>query len=333
MKNKLLLILQLFTTLSLSAFEIFDYSDVGTLETKESGPIAINTQGMILGWYNVDGSSNGKQYFVRDENGSYYLLPAKDDSNNVLNWKFLTEDNKAYAIYSNMVYVWDKNSGFTKLVNLSTSDIVTIKKDGKILLRYTNNTIRGKNYMFPTIWQHNSEKKLPGLIGDLGIESEESYGLDMNNAGTVVGTSKVSLVEKNEIHKRVFAVKWVNNKVVDLHNTFFQKMVTSNATLINDLDDVYISDGYLISSSGQVRTMPKDIKAVSGPYFYNDTAVYTFNNLYLTTEQITQALVKDVTTKWTKALRIVSVNSKGHVLVEAETVFGEKHILVVTQKK
>lgn len=63
---------------TLGAIE-YDIQDIGTLQTHSSQAIAINSQGQILGWYNIDGTPAGKRFFVRDPNGSYHGLPSKEN--------------------------------------------------------------------------------------------------------------------------------------------------------------------------------------------------------------------------------------------------------------
>ena len=33
----------------------------------------------ILGWYNIDGSANGKHIFVRDRDGTFHELPLREN--------------------------------------------------------------------------------------------------------------------------------------------------------------------------------------------------------------------------------------------------------------
>jgi hypothetical protein len=85
----------------LSAEIEYNIQDIGTLQTHSSQAIALNNQGQILGWYNINGtSSEGNHYFVRDKDGNFSELPSKESGTNYLiDWKYLTDDGKAYGIY------------------------------------------------------------------------------------------------------------------------------------------------------------------------------------------------------------------------------------------
>lgn len=58
----------------------YEIQDIGTLQTHSSKAIAINDNGQILGWYNVDGTQNGKKFFIRDKDGILHDLPQKEQN-------------------------------------------------------------------------------------------------------------------------------------------------------------------------------------------------------------------------------------------------------------
>jgi hypothetical protein len=51
----------------------YEIQDIGTLQTRASQAIAINNQGQILGWYNIDGTANRQHFFVRDRANSIWM--------------------------------------------------------------------------------------------------------------------------------------------------------------------------------------------------------------------------------------------------------------------
>jgi len=56
------------------------------------------------------------------------------------------------------------------------------------------------------LWDNGKITQLKSFEGQFGIESEESYGLDMNNNGEVVGQSTVYLSYKNDLYKQKHAM-------------------------------------------------------------------------------------------------------------------------------
>jgi hypothetical protein len=117
-----------------------------------------------------------------------------------------------------VLYVWDQKNGVIKLGNLPGKEISAINDAGQVLIKSIEENENGKLIRRPIIWHNGTITKLNGLEGDLGIESEESYGFDMNNKGEVVGQSLVSLSYKNEIYKQIHAAMWDSNgEKIDLH--------------------------------------------------------------------------------------------------------------------
>lgn len=144
-------IFSLFIASSFLAAVEYEVQDIGTLQTRESRAITINNQGQILGWYDVDGSANGKHFFVRDREGTFYEVPRKENGTGTeVNWRFLKDDGKVYGTFDgntgfSVLYVWDKNNGLVKLGNLPGKDIVTINNSGQVLIRMNTETENGRS--------------------------------------------------------------------------------------------------------------------------------------------------------------------------------------------
>ncbi len=203
--------LTVFSLIAISSFLVaeieYDIQDIGTLQTHSSQAIAINNKGQILGWYNVDGSANGKHFFVRERDGEFHEIPSKtSDAGLSINWRFLVDNGKAYGTFAvnkatTALCMWDRINGFRKLGILPGSDVVAINNSGQVLIKSITENEDGKSTQRPAIWENGKTTKLQGLQGDVGIESDESCGLDMNNRGEVVGYSVAYLSYKNNIYK------------------------------------------------------------------------------------------------------------------------------------
>lgn len=306
--------------------------DIGTLQTKESQAIAINNRSQILGWYNVDGSKEGKHFFVRDKNGTFHEL---QNTCNEINWRYLTDDGKAYGTFDGnanyaVLFMWDQCNGIANLGNLPGKEISAINNSGQVLLKSVVVNDCGRSLKRPAIWENGQITTLHGLGGDLGIESEESYGLDMNNQGEVVGQSLVSLSYKNEIYKQTHAVKWVNGEAIDLHKEV-PKTDSSRAIAINDRGDVIIN-GYLIQEGGQsVPMRHSSDKAADMNYFY--TKLYIIdrcNNEITSGYAASNKMYYDADSIWMSFKEIISVNNSGEVIGKATTIYGENHAILLS---
>ncbi len=320
---------------TLTAETDYNLHDVGTLQTKSSEAIALNNKGQILGWYTVDGTKEGKHFFVRSKCGDFYEVPTKEVCSNIeINWRYLTDEGKAYGTNDAnanfaVLYMWDQYNGVVKLGNLPGKEITAINNCGQVLIKAVAETENGKTIKRPVIWKNGQITKLYGLAGNLGIESEESYGLDMNNKGEVVGQSTVSLNYKNEIYKQVHAVKWVNGQRIDLHKEI-PKANNSKAIAINDRGDVVI-DGYLIRNDGQsVSVGPGNDKATDMNYFYDKLHVVDrCNNKVTDGYAASHKMYNDKDSIWLTFDEIISVNDGGEVIGKATTIYGEKHAILL----
>ena len=219
------LFISLMTVSSFLSAEIeYDIQDIGTLQTRSSQAIALNNNGQILGLYNIEKTDAGKKFFVRNKDGVFYELPGKEPASGLaMDWQYLTDEGKAYGTLevnasTRALCVWDQKNGMVKLGNLPGKEISAINNTGQVLIKSVVENENGKSIQRPVIWHNGQTTKLKGLGFDLGIESEESYGYSMNNKGEVVGQSLVSLSYKNDLYKKVHAVKWINGQPIDLHN-------------------------------------------------------------------------------------------------------------------
>lgn len=330
----------------------YEIQDIGTLQTHSSEAIAINNQGEILGWYNVDGTNEEKHYFLREKNGTFHELPKKEPGKGTsINWRYLTNNGKVYGTFDGNVnfpvlYVWDQANGAIKLGTLPWKEIAAVNDLGQVLIKSKQENENGKTVIRPLIWYNGQVTKLYGLEGDLGIESEESYGYDMNNKGEVVGQSLVSITYKNKIFQQVHAVKWVNGKALDLHNKI-PKTNSSKAIAINNLGEVLLSSEYgahLLREDGEIMLFVCNLNKL------NDCGyVYNYNYDYGIPWTKWQSLVRDRNNKevysetsmdkkikmdresiWNKSGHVISVNEKGEIITQGETIYGEKHAMLLT---
>ncbi|MBA3721240.1 MAG: hypothetical protein H0W88_02425 [Parachlamydiaceae bacterium] len=124
----------------LTAETKYEIQDIGTLQTHSSQAIAINNQGQILGWYNIDGSKEGKHYFVKDRDGIFNELPNKDNGADwEIDWRYLTDDGTAYGVFDGnpnfaVLYKSDQHNGIVKLGNLPGKKISAINNAGQVLI-------------------------------------------------------------------------------------------------------------------------------------------------------------------------------------------------------
>lgn len=317
----------------------YDIQDIGTLQTHSSEAIALNNKGQILGWYNIDGTNAGKHFFIRDRDGQFFEVPLKEIATGwEINWRYLTNDGKAYGTFDGngtypVLYQWDQKKGAIKLGNLPGKEISAINDAGQVLINSVIETESGRNIRRPAIWHNGNTITLKGSYGDLGIESEESYGLDMNNNGDVVGYSLVSLCYKDKIFKQVHGIKWINGEAIDLHKKV-PKADSSKASAINDHGDVLIN-GYLIGTGGQsIPISPSDAKATDANYLYNDMYVVNRNNHKITNGYVfSNKIYYDSNSIWMKFHKIISVNDNGEIIAQGETIYGEKHAMFLTPIK
>ncbi len=214
---------------------------------------------------------------------------------------------------------------------------MAVNNSGQVLIKSVSEIRDGKPSTYPVIWDHGVITKLKGLEGDLGIESEESYGFDMNNKGEVVGQSLTSLVYKNNVYYQVHAVKWVDGQAIDLHKTV-AKASKSHAFVINDNGDFIVEDGaggrYASDKEGKVTTvtwMNDNVKMNNSRHMFNNRQVCNFNASYITNLVIlNKTIASDKNSIWMRANRIVCVNDNKEIIAEGETIYGEKHAMLLT---
>ncbi len=326
----------------LSAQIEYEIYDIGTLQTRSSQAIALNNQGQILGWYNIEKTDTGKQFFVRNRDGVFYELPSKEPGSSLaINWQYLTDSGKAYGTFDTnastlSLCVWDQQNGFVKLGVLPWKELIAVNNEGQVLLQSLNED--GKSIQRPIIWKNGQITKLKGLSGDLGIESESSYGYSMNNKGEVVGKSLVSLSYKNEIYQQWHAVKWTDGQVIDLHK-MVPKSSNSCAKSLNDIGDIFI-DRYLICNDGKMILFNlNNLKTTNREYLYDldksgNSGVYDKNgNTLIDNSAIANKVYYDTDSIWMNVIGIVSANDNGEVIAQAKTIYGEEHAMFLVPKK
>lgn len=334
----------------------YEIRDIGTLQTHSSQAIAINNQGQILGLYNIDGSKEGKHFFVRDKDGNFHEI--QEDISLVyenipsqfysirIDWRYLTDDGRAFGTFTlpnanPVLFVWDQFKGIIKLGNLPGKEIMSINNAGQVLIKSVTENLDGKSVSRPFIWQNDNITKLNGLEGDLGIESEESYGIAMNNKGEVVGQSLKHVVYKNNIYKQNHATKWVNGEAIDLHYNVSKSSSTS-ATAINDLGEVFLTGSRLMKEDGTMVIIPygiSNIKTTNNNYIYDMdkngfSGVYDKNgNTVIDNSTIANKILYDNNSIWMNVIGIVSANDNGEIIAQAKTIYGEDHAMLLVPIK
>lgn len=314
----------------------YDIQDIGTLQTKASEAIAINNRGQILGWYNIDGTNTGKHFFVRDRDGSFHELPKNEKASGwEINWRFLTDDGKAYGTFDgnanySVLYLWDQFNDVVKLGNLPNKEIVAINNVGQVLIKSVVENENGRSMRRPAIWQNGQITKLRGLEGDIGIESEESYGIDMNNNGEVVGHSQVLLSHKNTLYTQIHATKWVRGQAIDLHDEV-PKSPNSYAHAINDLGDVIVGSELIRIDGKTIQMHTGPLKSTDKNYFYKGMSILDRNgNKVSDINNIGDIFHYDKSSIWWAFEGIVSLNDSGEILSRGTTVWGEQHAMLLT---
>lgn len=322
----------------------YSIRDIGTLQMHSSQAIAINDQGQILGWYNIDGSDSGKHFFLRDKDGTLHEVPNVDWSFETISgvylmqieWRFLMDDGRAYGLlYSPngnpFLFMWDKQHGLIELGSLP-GDAVAINYAGQVLIDSVIEYHEGNAIQYPAIWQNGEITKLNGLEGNAGIPSDESIAYDMNNQGEVVGKSVVNLVHKNGIYKQVHAVKWVNGQAIDLHNKV-TKRPESCATAINDASEVLI-EGFFLHANGKLINIGCGVngKTTDTKYVYfKDFGIFNkFGAQILSPNTISGKVTGDPDSIWMSCQEIASVNDNGEAVANGVTIYGEPHAMLLT---
>lgn len=188
-----------------------------------------------------------------------------------------------------------------KLGNLPGKEISAINNKGQVLIKSIVEQENGKTIRRPVIWHNGKITKLNGVEGNAGIPSEESYGLDMNNKGEVVGQSRAYLIFKNRIYEQLHAVKWTNGQVVDLHNKV-PKSTSSNAIALNDAGDMLVKSsadyGYDLYCLVEDKIMMKGgngslIKINNGGYAYCEFGVVRNGNHIIAPQDLNAKIQMD----------------------------------------
>lgn len=336
--------LVVFLFLTISSFLVgidYEIQDIGTLQTRESHAIALNNKGEILGWYSIDGSKEGKHFFIRTKDGSFHELPIMEPGSGLaINWQYLTDEGKSYGTFevnpsTKAVCVWNQQDGIVKLGDLPGKEISAINNAGQVLIKCVTENKDGRSISSPVIWENGKVTRLKGLEGDLGIESEESYGYDMNNKGEVVGQSVVYLSYKNNLYKQIHATLWIDGQAIDLHNEV-SKRSESTATVINDLREILI-EGQLLHVDGKLVNIGHGVngKATNTNYlYYKDFGVFDkFGSEIVSPGTISGEISKDFDSIWMVCREVIGVNDNGEVIAQGTTIYGEQHALLLVPVK
>lgn len=327
----------------------YDIQDIGTLQTKASEAIAINSKGQILGWYNIDGSNDGKRYFVRDRDGCFHEI-AENSSivyENVpqqyytirIEWRYLTDAGNAYGTLtlpngSNpILFMWEKHNGLVKLGVLPGKEVMAINNSGQVLIKSIGETENGKSIRRPVIWQNGQVTKLRGLEGNIGIESEESYGLDINNQGDVAGYSVAYLNYKNEIYKQEHAVKWINGEITDLHSKV-PKSTSTRATAINDLGDVIVGDTLIREDGKTISGYYSGAKTSNRNYFLRSSDYLLDRDGNKTNPRafVNARVYSDYDSIWMQCDNVSDVNDNREIIAQCSTIYKEQHAMLLCPK-
>lgn len=349
---KKLFLLTIFSFVTISSVltgEIkFEIQDIGTLQTQSSHAIMINHAGQILGWYNIDGSKEGKHHFVRDRDGNFheiiedqniiYQNVPQDKMSSSIDWRYLTDAGVAYGVFelhptSVNLFSWDKVNGIRKVGNIPSNQILTINNSGQVLIKSMVEYPNGKPLRRPAIWMNGKITSLNGLEGDLGIESDESYGLDMNNKGEVVGSSVVFLSYKDKVYKQTHATIWRDGQAIDLHD-ILPKTIKTEAIAINDKGEFIIFSSahgkLLVKKDGEMISV-SDKKKLNNNFFYHDTEIIDINSKErISYGHFFNTIMEDKNSIWWLIHKITKVNNSGEIIAEGETVYGEKHAMLIT---
>lgn len=351
----------------------YEIQDIGTLQTHSSQAIAINNQGQVLGWYNIDGSSDGLHYFLRDKDGTFHEIPKKVFGVGIY-WNHLTNNGKIYGIvpfekdkssiippdlspampigennkyamqvvdhYNSSLYMYDPNQGAVKIGDLPSNQIVAINDKGQVLIKAVKEARDGKTMCYPIIWDNGNIIKLNRLESEAGIESPINYGLAMNNEGDVVGKSVVYLVYKNKLYPRYHAVKWVDGKAQDIHN-LIPKCNDSSAEAINNERNIIING----EQNGSFLCYKNSLIDLISSFEYGDKL--TNSNLIFHSNRISDCKNKDIASSnslcnlirndrksiWNKIKQLNGVNDSGEIIAQGITIYGEQHAILLTPIK
>lgn len=332
----------------LSAIE-YDIQDIGTLQTRSSKAIDLNNKGQILGWYALkplDPSGKEKCYFFQDSDGSFYSIPSFVGMD--VDWKFLTEEGKVFGtsfLYDNetnaILFMWDKKTGAVNLGNLPGRNVVGVNNNGQALISCVSERINEKTVLYPAIWHYGELTKLKGLEGNFGLDSDESYGIGINNKGEVIGQSRVNIIYKNELYmKPMHATLWKKEEKLDLHNNFI-KTEHSYAFALNDVGDLLIASnilgGLYLDKNGNCYPVPVSYKKMNNiGYVYSDNIVYDAKGRELVVDisNLDNKVKNDINSIWLSVKpEIKKVNDKGEIITQGVTIYGETHAILLVPVK
>lgn len=271
-------------------------------------------------------------------------MPTKDPtSNHQINWRYLTDDGKAYGTFDvNTAMMalcsWDQKGGLTKYGALPGKEISAINNAGQVLITSIDENENEKIIRRPVIWHNGIITKLNGLEGNLGIPSDHASGCSMNNRGDVVGNSAIYLSYKNNIYKQFHATKWLYEKMLDPVLINSEKSLASCASLINDQGEVYVKSteqSYFIDKKNNIMRVANDFTKINLNYLYNENYVLDIINKqwFTSVHNLNINVMRDLGSIWLKIVRFICINDNGEIVAEGETIYGEKHAMLLTPVK
>ena len=313
----------------------YEINDIGTLQTHESTAIALNNQGQILGRYNLGESEGSDHFFLRDKDGCFSEIPSAEEGMRI-HWMYLTDGGEVYGLPEDnsiapILFVWTLRKGVVNLGEIPGRNISAINNSGQVLISHVHvndSTARA------VIWDQGTTTALKGLDGDLGIDSEQSFGFDMNNNGEVVGQSIANLVYKDELYQRKHAAMWANGLAIDLHKRI-PKDDISSAEAINDLGDVLIYGSnrmptYVVRKNGQCIRFVVQPTKINTRYAYSASSIIDLDGKIVANLAQLNAQIMQDSSDWLTATSIIEVNDSGAFVVQGKSIYGEEHAMLVT---
>jgi hypothetical protein len=130
------------------------------------------------------------------------------------------------------------------------------------------------------------------------------------------------------------ATKWVDGHAIDLHRTV-PKSSASCAIAMNDNGDILIKGetGHLFIHEENTisRYIPEWFQKINNTYMSGQGDVIMDKNTRMIASigMINSKLIEDFDSIWMKVTRIISANESGATIAEGQTIFGEKHAMLI----
>lgn len=313
----------------------YEIVELPTINTYTSAATAINSAGQILGWYNLDGTSHGKTWFLMDSDETTYELPPIH-CDPKFTWKFLTDNGDVYGVgAAGILYRWSQEDGL-QCACIPAADIAQVSHSGQVLLNFEIDQAGGQRQWKALIWEPGCITGLPGCAGDLGRVASSVVVKDLNVDGEVVGSSTVDLVYKNRTYQQTHATRWCDGAAADLHYEL-PKCTYSEAVAINKGGDILIKYGdrcgtftQLVRSDGVQKHLGYGDWHLSNHNVYTSGCIRNLDlDLLLDLARWNDTLAENRSSLWLRIDRIVNVNGDGLVLAQGKTIYGESHALLM----